>query len=96
MATTPSSSSTLSLWWKRNRQSILPPLLGTLGFLLFWQLSSSLGLTKLTGPLSLWTDERTRELLLYPISFAACLQRSSRVTRSLSALASATVSSVPG
>ena len=65
MATTPSSSSTLSLWWKRNRQSILPPLLGTLGFLLFWQLSSSLGLTKLTGPLSLWTDERTRELLLY-------------------------------
>jgi bicarbonate transport system permease protein len=66
MATTPNSSSTLSLWWKRNRQSILPPLLGTLGFLLFWQRSSSLGLTKLTGPLSLWTDERTRELLLYP------------------------------
>ena len=68
MATTPSSSSgfNLSLWWKQNRKSILPPLLGTLGFLLFWQLSSSLGLTKLTGPLSLWTDERTRELLLYP------------------------------
>jgi bicarbonate transport system permease protein len=64
--TPPSSSFSLGQWWKRQRKSILLPMLGIGGFLLFWQLSSSLGLTKLTGPLSLWTDERTRELLLYP------------------------------
>ncbi len=66
MTSAPSSGLNLAQWWKRNRKGILPPLLGIGGFLLFWQLSSSLGLTKLTGPLSLWTDERTRELLLYP------------------------------
>jgi bicarbonate transport system permease protein len=53
-------------WWKRNRKSILPPFWGIGGFLLVWQLSASLGLTKLAGPLSLWTEERTRDLLLYP------------------------------
>jgi len=53
-------------WWKRNRKTILPPLWGIGGFLLVWQLSASLGLTKLAGPLSLWTEERTRDLLLYP------------------------------
>ncbi|MEB3195113.1 MAG: nitrate ABC transporter permease [Cyanobacteriota bacterium] len=64
--TSPSSSFSPGQWWKHHRKAILPPILGIGGFLLFWQLSSSLGLTKLTGPLSLWTDERTRELLLYP------------------------------
>jgi bicarbonate transport system permease protein len=44
----------------------LPPILGIGGFLIFWQLSASLGFTKLPGPLSLFTEERTRELLLYP------------------------------
>jgi bicarbonate transport system permease protein len=53
-------------WWKRNRKNILPPIFGIGGFLLAWQLSASLGLTKLSGPLSLWTEERTRDLLLYP------------------------------
>ena len=53
-------------WWKRNRKSILPPSLGIGGFLIFWQLSASLGFTRLPGPLSLFTEERTRELLLYP------------------------------
>jgi bicarbonate transport system permease protein len=53
-------------WWKRNRKSILPPIWGIGGFLLAWQLSASLGLTTLPGPLSLWTEERTRDLLLYP------------------------------
>jgi len=66
MTTAPSSGFNLGLWWKNNRKFILPPIFGIGGFLLFWQLSASLGLTKLTGPLSLWTDERTRELLLYP------------------------------
>ena len=66
MTTAPGSGFNLPLWWKRNRKQILYPFLGTAGFLLLWQLSSSLGLTKLTGPLSLWSEERTRELLLYP------------------------------
>ena len=56
----------LALWWKNNRKRIFPPILGIGGFLLFWQLSASLGLTKLAGPLSLFTEERTRELLFYP------------------------------
>ena len=66
MTTTSNTVSSPALWWKQNRKYILPPIFGIGGFLLFWQLSASLGLTKLTGPLSLWTDERTRELLLYP------------------------------
>ena len=61
--TTPSG---LALWWKNNRKLILPPIFGIGGFLLFWQLSASLGLTKLAGPLSLFTEERTRDLLFYP------------------------------
>lgn len=56
----------LALWWKHNRKLILPPIFGIGGFLLFWQLSASLGLTKLAGPLSLFTEERTRDLLFYP------------------------------
>ena len=56
----------IALWWKKNRKVILPPIFGVGGFLLFWQLSASLGLTKLAGPLSLFTEERTRELLFYP------------------------------
>ena len=66
MPSSTSSGFNLQQWWKQSRKTVLPPLLGTGGFLLFWQLSSSLGLTKLSGPLSLWTEERTRELLLYP------------------------------
>lgn len=56
----------VGLWWKQNRNQILPPIFGTGGFLLFWQLSASLGFSKLAGPLSLFTEERTRELLFYP------------------------------
>ncbi len=55
-----------ALWWKKQRKALLPPLFGIGGFLLFWQLSATLGLTKLAGPLSLFTEERTRELLFYP------------------------------
>jgi bicarbonate transport system permease protein len=65
--TTPNTpSSGPLLWWKRNRKLILPPVFGIFGFLLVWQLSASLGLTKLPGPLSLFTEERTRDLLMYP------------------------------
>lgn len=52
--------------WEKYGKDILPPLLGILGFLLIWQLISASGLTRLPGPLSVWTDKRTRDLLLYP------------------------------
>ena len=47
-------------------QNILLPVIGTLAFLIIWQIFSSSGLTRLPGPISLWTDDRTRELMLYP------------------------------
>ncbi|MBE9093104.1 nitrate ABC transporter permease [Tychonema sp. LEGE 07203] len=53
-------------FWQKNSPNILPPILGILGFLLVWQFLSSTGLIKLPGPLSVWTDERTRVLLLFP------------------------------
>ncbi|HEY9877212.1 MAG TPA: nitrate ABC transporter, permease protein, partial [Leptolyngbyaceae cyanobacterium] len=53
-------------FWKKKGGDILPPVLGLLAFLTIWQIFSSSGLTRLPGPLSLWTDTRTRELLLYP------------------------------
>lgn len=53
-------------FWKKNSPNILPPILGVIGFLLVWQLLSGLGIIKLPGPLSVWTDERTRILLMYP------------------------------
>jgi bicarbonate transport system permease protein len=56
----------LSSWWEKNGGDIIPPILGILAFLLIWQIFSGIGLTKLPGPLSVWTDTRTRELLLYP------------------------------
>lgn len=52
--------------WQKQSKNILPPLLGILGFLTLWQLISWSGVTRLPGPLSVWTDERTRTLLLYP------------------------------
>jgi bicarbonate transport system permease protein len=65
----------ISSFWKKNSKDIIPPILGILGFLIIWQLLSSLGLTKLPGPLSIWTDERTRELLLYPFYDAGGLDK---------------------
>jgi bicarbonate transport system permease protein len=53
-------------FWRKNSKEIVPPLLGVLGFLTIWQLISWSGLTRLPGPLSIWTDQRTRELLMYP------------------------------
>lgn len=65
----------ISGFWKKNSKDIIPPILGILGFVIIWQLLSSLGLTKLPGPLSIWTDERTRELLLYPFYDAGGLDK---------------------
>ena len=56
----------LGEFWKKNSQNILPPVLGIIGFLFVWQFLSSSGIIKLPGPSSLWTDERTRILLMYP------------------------------
>ena len=56
----------LGEFWKKNSPNILPPILGVIGFVLVWQFLSSLGIIKLPGPLSVWTDERTRILLMYP------------------------------
>ncbi|MEA5496375.1 nitrate ABC transporter permease [Limnoraphis robusta] len=53
-------------FWDKNSKDIIPPLIGTLAFLLIWQLISWTGITRLPGPLSVWTDERTRILLMYP------------------------------
>jgi bicarbonate transport system permease protein len=56
----------LGEFWKKNSKNLLPPILGVLGFLLVWQFLSSSGIIKLPGPISVWTDERTRILLMYP------------------------------
>lgn len=56
----------LQKFWRKRRGDILPPIFGILGFLLLWQLISSAGLIKLPPPSSLWTDPRTRTLLMYP------------------------------
>lgn len=53
-------------FWKKNGPNIVPPILGFLGFLIIWQMLSTAGIIKLPGPISVWTDERTRILLLYP------------------------------
>jgi bicarbonate transport system permease protein len=65
----------LSAFWKKNSGEIIPPILGILGFVTIWQLLSATGLIKLAGPSSIWTDERTRELLLYPFYDAGGLDK---------------------
>ncbi|GAB4178003.1 MAG: nitrate ABC transporter permease [Coleofasciculaceae cyanobacterium] len=61
-----SPTDTIRSFWQKQSKNILPPLIGLLVFLVVWQLVSSSGLTRLPGPLSVFTDQRTRELLLYP------------------------------
>lgn len=56
----------MSAFWKKQSQSIVAPLVAVLIFLVIWQLLAFSGLTLLPGPLNVITDERTRELLLYP------------------------------
>jgi bicarbonate transport system permease protein len=59
-------SPSLDAFWQKRGQDIFLPILGVLGFLIIWQIFSTSGLTRLPGPISLWTEPRTRELLLYP------------------------------
>jgi bicarbonate transport system permease protein len=44
----------------------VPPLVAIAIFLGIWEFLSASGITLLPGPSSIWTNERTRELLLYP------------------------------
>ncbi|MDW8199714.1 MAG: nitrate ABC transporter permease [Cyanobacteriota bacterium SKYGB_h_bin112] len=53
-------------FWKKQGSNILPPLLGIAGFLLIWQTLSVAGITKLPAPSTLFTNQQTRELLMYP------------------------------
>ena len=53
-------------FWKKHSHDILPPIIGTLGFLIVWQLVSMVGLIKLPPPSDLITNERTRTYLMYP------------------------------
>ena len=53
-------------WLTRSSSNWLPPLLGTGGFLLLWQLFSMSGVIALPAPSSLFTEERTRILIFYP------------------------------
>jgi bicarbonate transport system permease protein len=53
-------------WLTRSSGNWLPPLLGTGGFVLLWQLLSMAGVIALPAPTSLFTEERTRILIFYP------------------------------
>ncbi len=55
-----------SLSWKQIKSDWLPPIIAIILFLLIWEGLSASGLTLLPGPSSLWTDERTRELVMHP------------------------------
>lgn len=59
-------SNALLSFWKKNGNNVVLPLIGTLIFLVLWQIISMSGVTRLPGPLSLFTDQRTRDLLFYP------------------------------
>jgi bicarbonate transport system permease protein len=51
---------------KKIKSDYLPPIIAIAIFLIVWELLSASKITLLPGPSSIWTDERTRELLLYP------------------------------
>lgn len=46
--------------------NLIAPLIALAILLTLWQIVSASGLTKLPGPLSIFTEQRTRELLFYP------------------------------
>lgn len=60
------STNAFRSFWEKQSKNIVPPIIGLIAFLAVWQLVSSSGLTRLPGPLSVFTDQRTRELLFYP------------------------------
>jgi bicarbonate transport system permease protein len=52
--------------WKKLQSNALPPAIAIAIFLLVWEGLSRSGATLLPGPSSIWTDERTRQLVMYP------------------------------
>lgn len=60
------SANPFTAYIQKQLPELIPPLIAIAIFLFVWQLLSSTGITKLPGPISLWTEQRTRELLLYP------------------------------
>ncbi len=60
------NNNAIASFWQKNKHNILPPIIGVLGFLIVWEVAAMLPGMRLPGPSSLWTDERTRNLLLYP------------------------------
>ncbi len=60
------SANPFTTYIQKQLPELIPPLIAIAIFLAIWQLLSSTGITKLPGPISLWTEQRTRELLLYP------------------------------
>jgi len=65
-STTNGSSNFFTAYLQKQLPELIPPLIAIAIFLAIWQLLSTTGITKLPGPISLWTETRTRELLLYP------------------------------
>ena len=59
-------SKSLSIFWQKNAQNWALPIMGLLGFLIIWQIFSSIGLVKLPGPVNILSEKSTRTLLLYP------------------------------
>lgn len=53
-------------FWKKQSKNIVPPVVAILVFLAIWQILSGIGITKLPGPLEIFTNERTRIYLMYP------------------------------
>jgi len=66
LRTNKNNANPFAKFWKKNGKNILPPLVGIIGFLIVWQLLTAIGLIKLPGPISLFTNERTRIYLMYP------------------------------
>ncbi|HEY9599259.1 MAG TPA: nitrate ABC transporter, permease protein, partial [Cyanophyceae cyanobacterium] len=63
------TNSSENIWVSRIKKqlpNILPPIIALLILLALWQILFWSGVTKLPGPLSIWTEQRTRELLMYP------------------------------
>lgn len=53
-------------FWHKYKDDLIPPVVGVVGFLLIWEIVCSFPGMRLPGPSSLFTDERTRNLLLFP------------------------------
>jgi len=60
------SSNAIAKFWQKNAQNWALPIIGILGFLIVWQILSSIGLVKLPGPINIISEKSTRNLLLYP------------------------------